>query len=164
MKSKLKTKKDTTARYLWHLSSSRLLGADEVVMTPKARGVNRGEDEPKIARVCVSIYPSGGFTAIPLYKGRKYYLYRSKEKITSHYSVRVLDAVATGERWLLEDQPFIKVASFSPAEFKHYLDVVNSRSIILGHNGTRNVRQIRDAKRAVYRLLNRKFGITSRNG
>lgn len=161
---KIRPKKDSTPRYLWHLSSSPLLGKDRVVMIPKKRGVNRGDTEPKVPRTCVSIYPSGGFVAIPLYEKRRYYLYRSEEKITSHYTYDVLDAVATGERWILDYQPFIKVAEFSAQEFNSYREAVNKKQIILGHNGSCNTARIREAKELIQRRLRRKFGITRKSG
>jgi len=152
-------RKDYKLRYLWHLSCSPRLGADVVTMVPSHRGINRGDNEPHNTRFCCSIYPTGGFVALPLREKRKYYLYRSVSKITSYRPYDVGDSSGTGERWLFDDYDFKKMLEIPSKDFRLYRDTIDTFDLDLGSCFSENIKRQRRALVAIHNLLKKEFVI-----
>ena len=104
-------KTDPIKRYYYHLTYYDL--GDEVNLKPLF-GDNRAEDEPPGERICVSNHPAKCFVAIPLDGCDRLHLYRTKEKITAKYSYGICDRDVTGEKWLTEETPSIRILHIDP--------------------------------------------------
>jgi hypothetical protein len=157
-------KRDKTPRFAWHLSCSRKLGADKVVLKPSKRGINRGDNEPKDSRVCVSLEPGGCFVAIPTDSDRKFHLYRTYNKVKSYHPYEVDDAKVTQERWLTESKTFIRMHTFSSDDMEIYRGIFHSiqkanHGYAIGGNDAGSLKSQKDARKKINKAL-KQIGIS----
>ena len=83
---------------------------------------NRPEEEPDIARICVSKYIYGCLSAIPFTYCGSLYIYRTEEKVKAAYVWEVCDSKITNERWIVKPTWFIKCCTITRSildEIKH---------------------------------------------
>lgn len=92
---------------------------DELTLSPRKYGVNRGEDEPNISRICVAPTVEGCLTALGscLTGSSNIYIYRTVRKVKAIKPNSVVDAKITGEMWLLR-----------PIKFK-YIDTIKKNTL-----------------------------------
>ena len=100
-------------KYYYHITTKRW--GKEVILYPKKKfqlkDCNRPDDEPDIAKICVSPTLWGCLGAIQESRGIS--VYRTKNKVFGTKAYGVLDSSVTGERWITNPTTFIKVLTLS---------------------------------------------------
>jgi hypothetical protein len=94
--------------YYYHISVENW--RKEKRLTPRIFGINRSDNEPDIARICVSPTIEGCLVALGacLSYEPNIYVYRTKNKVLGKRSYQVVDSHITGERWITRPVKFIK--------------------------------------------------------
>lgn len=96
-------------RFYYHITNKSFWGK-KIQLVPRAFGNNRGWDEPRIPRICVSHSIEQCLVAIPIRNYKRLRIYRTVRRIETRRTGKpqnVLDAHITGERWI-----------FNPCTFK----------------------------------------------
>jgi hypothetical protein len=96
-------------KYYYHITSRRW--PSRIRLKPKKRNElwwsNRPDEEPDIARVCVSPIISGCFLAVDV-PCSVCYVYKTENKVRAAVPWKVVDMRVTGERWIIRPTYFRK--------------------------------------------------------
>ena len=103
MKKKLKK---TKPQYLYHITHEHW--GNNKLLYPRAKGINRGDYEPYIRRICVCPTIEGCLTALgaALLYGVDIQVYRTMKQEESMLPYEVTDSYITGEKWLVRPTHF----------------------------------------------------------
>ena len=136
-------------RYYYHLTTENF--GNIKLLKPRIEGYNRAEDEPKIARTCVSKTIAGCLSAIWLYRGPMY-IYITQKKVNAVYTWGVTDAAITNERWLVTPTWFEKYITIHQSIMEEIISCVPKRYEI---SDIKHLNKQRKLKLKIQQILNK---------
>lgn len=92
------------------------LNKRKLKLSPRIRGENRSDSEPRVARICVAPSIEHCLTAVP-YSNYKFNVYRTLRKVRAKPAMEIIDAGVTKEHWITKRVNWIQVGMIDLSEF-----------------------------------------------
>lgn len=117
-------------KYYYHITENNW--GKQKTLLPRSNGDNRGVEESKTPRICVSPSIAQCMVAIYCY-GNDWFVYRTKKKVNAKEPISIADAHITDEKWLCKKTAFVRVGKIRNKIVKEYADRLGQFKTIWGN-------------------------------